>query len=772
MINVSDSIKEAFLDRDKINLKLTFSDGTVLTNSDFVSGTFSLEQTLCEEEQLVFGSVGSACMSIQVLKTGKKYKGLTVSAVIYTDTDGIPLGTFTITDDTLSDDRSFRSLQGYDAVYIHSNDDLQAWYDSLTFPISVKNFRDSLFTHVGITQETTTLVNDNIMLDRTIDPTEQALTFNTCIKAICEINGVLGCMTQENKFRYVRIDFLNGALLPSETLYPSDDLFPEVPPVDEEVSMGDGQSIIKQGSYVYKDFNVPVISRVNIKEKDSDYGTFYGNGDNLYTIVGNFLLYGNTSDENMAVARNFYGVASGVTYIPTRATTLGMPWIELGDIIGLQGNHYSIFPVLHRTMTGIANCEDTYEANGTEEYTLVKYGSNADVRQAKQRTLELKAEIGLVESKMTERIDAVDSELTSRITQTVGMIETEVTERQGADAAMSTRITQTSNAITSEVNARQNADASLSSRIEQAAHSIILTVGTSSGKSTGLTITVLDENGNVIDSDSGTITLSGEVIMKSNLTDGVTKISGSNIETNSITADKINTNGLVAETVEANAEIKTPNIKGVQKITFDTNNNYYISSGGTGYLDRIYATSLCAHTLYGRAALPDSEVVIGLAKFVRVPTYNGLAFIYNKASYGNVITTMAKSYGNGTDYFEITAGGTAYGVTAWASDRKLKDNIEDSDENGLEKILAIKHRQFDWKRNDDHVKLGYVAQELEEIDEAFVFDVGDTKQVSEIGLIPAITKSIQELYEIIETQQKQINSMQREINELKERINE
>ena len=75
MINVSEQIKEAFLDRDDINLKLTFSDGTVLTNDDFVSGTFSLEQTLCEEEQLSFGSVGSACLSIDVLKTNKKYKG-------------------------------------------------------------------------------------------------------------------------------------------------------------------------------------------------------------------------------------------------------------------------------------------------------------------------------------------------------------------------------------------------------------------------------------------------------------------------------------------------------------------------------------------------------------------------------------------------------------------------------------------------------------------------------------------------------------------------
>lgn len=767
MINVSEQIKEAFLDRDDINLKLTFSDGTVLTNDDFVSGTFSLEQTLCEEEQLSFGSVGSACLSIDVLKTNKKYKGLTVSAVIYTGTDGIPLGTFKITDDSLSDDRSFRSLQAYDAVYIHSNDDLQPWYDGLTFPISVKDMRDSLFNYVGITQETTTLVNDNIMIDRTIDPTATALTFNMAVKAICEMNAVLGCMTNENKFRYVRLDALNGSLLPSETLYPADDLYPEEIPVDEEITTEDGTCIIKQGSYVYKDFETPPIDKVNIKESDSDYGTFYGSGNNVYTIVGNFLLYGNTADENVTIARNFYNVASAITYIPTRVTVLGMPWIELGDMIGLQGNHYSIFPILHRTLTGIANCEDTYEANGVERYELVKYGTNAEIRQAKQRTLELTAEIGKVESKMTTRINAVDEELTSRITQTDEAIEAEITRATGEEALQLSMIQLTASALNTEVSARQSGDNTLSSQITQLPHTIKLSVGSSSGKNTGLSISLYDDNGNLVDSDNGTITLSGDVIVKSNLYDGTTRISGANIDTGSITASKINTTGLIAESIEANATVTTPLIKGVRTIYFDTANRYYLDSNGSGYLNRIYADELCVTSIMGRSGSYSSMVYMGLVRFNTAPFVNGKPIIYSKNS-SSAITTLALGYSNGAYFIEFAINdGRSYSATVTSSDRKYKKNIKDAEETGLDKILAIRHRQFDWKENGDHVRLGYVAQELEEIDKSLVLDVGETKQINEMGLFPSITKSIQEMWDVIQSQQAQINELKEEIERLK-----
>ena len=152
------------------------------------------------------------------------------------------------------------------------------------------------------------------------------------------------------------------------------------------------------------------------------------------------------------------------------------------------------------------------------------------------------------------------------------------------------------------------------------------------------------------------------------------------------------------------------------------------------------------------------------------PSVNYKPIIYNRFS-SNTIATLAMSYSSAaqTDYMEIRmTGGSAYGVTAWSSDRKLKDNIKDTDENGLEKILAIEHRQFDWKKNGDHVRLGYVAQELEEIDPSFVLDVGDNKQVNQVGLIPAITKSIQEMMDIINEQQAQINELKEEIAVLKE----
>lgn len=101
----------------------------------------------------------------------------------------------------------------------------------------------------------------------------------------------------------------------------------------------------------------------------------------------------------------------------------------------------------------------------------------------------------------------------------------------------------------------------------------------------------------------------------------------------------------------------------------------------------------------------------------------------------------------------------------WESDGRLKKNIKESCVQALEEIMKIKHRQFDWKENGEHIKIGYVAQEMQEIDENFVdkiFPDEDEKenyilQINEKGLVPVITKAIQE-------QQKQIDNINNKLD--------
>ena len=103
------------------------------------------------------------------------------------------------------------------------------------------------------------------------------------------------------------------------------------------------------------------------------------------------------------------------------------------------------------------------------------------------------------------------------------------------------------------------------------------------------------------------------------------------------------------------------------------------------------------------------------------------------------------------------------------SDGRLKKNIVSADTNALNEILKINHRQFDWKKDEKHQNIGYIAQELEQIEPNWIDKVpkydDDNNVIDEIyridsfGILPYITKSIQELYSIIENQQKQISTL-------------
>lgn len=136
------------------------------------------------------------------------------------------------------------------------------------------------------------------------------------------------------------------------------------------------------------------------------------------------------------------------------------------------------------------------------------------------------------------------------------------------------------------------------------------------------------------------------------------------------------------------------------------------------------------------------------------------------------------SVGTGWEYLHVdTYWSTdqqtyAYGITWWQSDSRLKDNVKDSVSSGLDLISRIKHRQFDWKdkrKDQKHVAIGYVAQELQKLDEGLVFAVKQPNgseyeellQIDETRLLPYITKGIQELYELVQKQEKRIKILEK-----------
>ena len=87
------------------------------------------------------------------------------------------------------------------------------------------------------------------------------------------------------------------------------------------------------------------------------------------------------------------------------------------------------------------------------------------------------------------------------------------------------------------------------------------------------------------------------------------------------------------------------------------------------------------------------------------------------------------------------------------SDASLKQNIRDLDK-GLEAILALQPRRFDWKNGDGNDIMGFVAQEVETVLPELVHDYKYSDEETKLGLkmgdmIPTLVKAIQEQQETI-----------------------
>lgn len=117
-------------------------------------------------------------------------------------------------------------------------------------------------------------------------------------------------------------------------------------------------------------------------------------------------------------------------------------------------------------------------------------------------------------------------------------------------------------------------------------------------------------------------------------------------------------------------------------------------------------------------------------------------------------------FADGTTYLEIrTASHGAKGINWWDSDASLKKNIKNTEVRyALEKISQLKHVEFDWKENDSHVDLGYVADDVEKVLPCLVFEVAQygedgkpngesIKNIDHRTMIPLITMGMQELIE-------------------------
>lgn len=415
------SIQQMFYD-DSVDKQLIITyqgSGTTLTNAEFQSETMTVTESICDEQELRFGCCNASSFEIKVLDTAENFKGkkMRVSILLAGQDEAYQLGEYKVYSDKPTADRLYKDIVAYDAMYEILNAEVSGWYNSLTFPMTLRQFRDSFCSYVGVEQEEITLINDAMMVEKTIDPGE--LPGKTVIEAICEINGCFGHIGRNGKLRYVLLERMIEGLYPADDLYPSDDLYPADPMGTTEVS---------RSHYIscqYEDFICQHIDKLQIRQEENDIGAISGTGDNCYIIEDNFLVYGKSAADLQTIADNVLSVIGVVWYRPAQVEARGNPCLEVGDGILLHTTRATIYTyILQRTLKGIQALKDSYTAEGEEYRTGQVNGIMKSIIQLKGKSNVLTR---TVEETRLEMKD-IENDLSTEIKVVAGEVELKVSK--------------------------------------------------------------------------------------------------------------------------------------------------------------------------------------------------------------------------------------------------------------------------------------------------------------------------------------------------------
>lgn len=377
--------------------------------------TLSLTESLSSGNNIIWGSCEAAKFIITVADVEDEMTGREFTATLSIGDYKMAYGIY-IVDSVirLQADRRKRKITAYDRM-IKFDTDVSDWYhamypsDDITH--TIKELRDSLCEEIGVPQQQTELINDGLVVGKTISP--ESLCGRDVLKAICEINGVFGHFDRTGTLVYISLQ--DAGLYPSDTLYPGNDLYPQS-------GWAAAEELEHYRSITYEDYLIDGIDRVQVRQEEGDIGAVVGSGGNTYVVEGNFLVYGLGSADLTKLAWSIYDTIAGKTYRPAKIATYAMPWIEVGD--GLRAittdTEIATF-VLTRTMSSIQGMMDTVEAKGTKTQGQ-EFGIQNEIIQLKGKTAvivrsvdEVSATVTDLEKQTTAQIKVVSDKITAEV---------------------------------------------------------------------------------------------------------------------------------------------------------------------------------------------------------------------------------------------------------------------------------------------------------------------------------------------------------------------
>lgn len=361
--------------------------------ADLKINTFTLDESLCSEDDLKWGLMESAEVRFTIKNTRRipnlkntDYSKM-VNIYIYFNGDSSTLfqvGQYICDSDKYSADRRFRDIILYDALYYLRNWDITEWYnevyaDNDNDPISVYDLRFSLFDYIFTDfdylieqNEETELVNDDYLVPKNIE--SDTITFDFFMGALLDANGVFGHMGRTGLFEYVTLVKYDAPTVTTVT----DDF--RKPPT------------------TYEDFAVWGIGYVRVYDQNNlllaEQGSSSYRRPSIYNIVDNFVLSGIKSltdgDENIRQATlNIREQVTHRRYAPMNVEHVGDLCVEVGDNVKVTGDigDYNTY-VLERHLKGLGSMLDRYISRGNRKQPKYKINNNWHIGDSQNNSTE------------------------------------------------------------------------------------------------------------------------------------------------------------------------------------------------------------------------------------------------------------------------------------------------------------------------------------------------------------------------------------------------
>lgn len=375
MLNLTDEQKAMFYSSGYYKgYRMVFDDINLTIDNEIIhQESVTITQSICSDEELSLGGCIASSIEFEVSEVmDKDVTGLEFKCYMdVEDTEGntvltIPMGVYRVDSAKCVDDKDYKKIIAYDALY-DASEDVSEFYNNIfaeNETISYAEFRLKILNHFGIDFVGRNYINDDETAKKTLSP-QGNLTGVMILKCICEANGAFGYIDRNGKF-VEAIAREAAGLFPEEDLYPAEDLYPESGANVQYVG-----AETDKAQYIntkFEEYETMPITCVTIKSSADDIGVASSDDEsNPYIISSNFLFYGKSQEELKKIGKGIQSVLSGFVYRPNETTLEGLPYMDVGDWYSLVKNRDGVVsPILSRTLTGVQGLRDTFSSKGNK----------------------------------------------------------------------------------------------------------------------------------------------------------------------------------------------------------------------------------------------------------------------------------------------------------------------------------------------------------------------------------------------------------------------